>query len=481
MRLVLISALFILQLLSFPNLYAQKLELVLGPDEIAENQFWTLSVTAKNETLRNHDPFPDFEGFRKRGSSTQTQTSIVNGQMSSTQSVIMNYQPVRQGVYIIPPFKMKINGQVISSPGKRVKVSAPVQAQTRDPFQSLFDRDPYQDPFSRREQEFIDIKEDAFLAVSTDRKEVYTGEGFTTKLSFYVAESNKAPLQFFELGEQLTDILKKLRPEACWEENFNIENIEGETVEIGGKTYTEYKIYQAAFFPLNQQSITFPAVGLKMIKFKVAKNPSFFGQNRQEDFKTFYSKPVTVKVKELPPHPLRESVAVGNFRLEENISTNKTETGKSIEYDFTVLGSGNISGIPNPVITKDRKLELFDPNVRQSINRQSGMVAGAKTFSYYLIPQDPGNYKLSDYISLIYFNTSKKRYDTLRSALSFEVTGESKQNVVMSSNDATSFYDRIGQASNELHQVAQQNLIRILVNVFILLALAFSGYIVLKK
>ena len=481
MRLVLISALFILQLLSFPNLYAQKLELVLGPDEIAENQFWTLSVTAKNETLRNHDPFPDFEGFRKRGSSTQTQTSIVNGQMSSTQSVIMNYQPVRQGVYIIPPFKMKINGQVISSPGKRVKVSAPVQAQTRDPFQSLFDRDPYQDPFSRREQEFIDIKEDAFLAVSTDRKEVYTGEGFTTKLSFYVAESNKAPLQFFELGEQLTDILKKLRPEACWEENFNIENIEGETVEIGGKTYTEYKIYQAAFFPLNQQSITFPAVGLKMIKFKVAKNPSFFGQNRQEDFKTFYSKPVTVKVKELPPHPLRESVAVGNFRLEENISTNKTETGKSIEYDFTVLGSGNISGIPNPVITKDRKLELFDPNVRQSINRQSGMVAGTKTFSYYLIPQDPGNYKLSDYISLIYFNTSKKRYDTLRSALSFEVTGESKQNVVMSSNDATSFYDRIGQASNELHQVAQQNLIRILINVFILLALAFSGYIVLKK
>ena len=388
---------------------------------------------------------------------------------------------MKQGVFIIPPFKMKINGQVISSPGKRVKVLAPVQAQARDPFQSLFDRDPYQDPFSRREQEFIDIKEDAFLAVSTDRKEVYTGEGFTTKLSFYVAESNKAPLQFFELGEQLTDILKKLRPEACWEENFNIENIEGETVEIGGKTYTEYKIYQAAFFPLNQQSITFPTVGLKMIKFKVAKNPSFFGQNRQEDFKTFYSKPVTVKVKELPPHPLRESVAVGNFRLEENISTNKTETGKSVEYDFTVLGSGNISGIPNPVITKDRKLELFDPNVRQSINRQSGMVAGTKSFSYYLIPQDPGNYKLSDYISLIYFNTSKKRYDTLRSALSFEVTGESKQNVVMSSNDATSFYDRIGLASNELHQVERNDFFRTLLNIFILLALAFSGYIILKK
>ena len=109
------------------------------------------------------------------------------------------------------------------------------------------------------------------------------------------------------------------------------------------------------------------------------------------------------------------------------------------------------------------------------------MVAGTKSFSYYLIPQDPGNYKLSDYISLIYFNTSKKRYDTLRSALSFEVTGESKQNVVMSSNDATSFYDRIGQASNELRQVERNDFFRTVLNIFILLALAFSGYIILKK
>jgi hypothetical protein len=481
MRLVLISAILTFQFLFSYRSQAQKLEILLGPDEIAENQFWTISVTARNETLRNHDPFPDIDGFRKRGSSTQTQTSIINGQMSSTQSVVTNYQPLRQGVFIIPPFKMKINGQVISSPGKRVKVLPPVQTQARDPFQSLFDRDPYQDPFNRREQEFIDVKEDAFLAVSTDRKEVFTGEGFTTKLSFYVAESNKAPLQFFELGEQLTDILKKLRPEACWEENFNIENIEGETVEIGGKTYTEYKIYQAAFYPLNGQTITIPAVGLKMIKFKVARNPSFFNQNRQEDFKTFYSKPVTVKVKELPPHPLRESVAVGNFRLEENISTQKIETGKSIEYDFTLIGSGNISGIQNPAIRKDQKLELFDPNIRQSINRQNGIVSGAKTFSYYLIPQDPGTYNLSDYISMIVFNTATRQYDTLRPSLKFEVTGESKQNVVMSSNDANSFYDRIGSASNQLTSGSDPEIFKNFLNIFILIALVVSGYIVIKR
>lgn len=94
-----------------------------------------------------------------------------------------------------------------------------------------------------------------------------------------------------------------MKPSNCWEENFNIENIEGESVNIQGKGYTQYRIYQATYYPLNAESVVFPSVGLEMIKFKVAKNPSFFGQNRQEDFKTFYSKSKTVRVKELPPHP----------------------------------------------------------------------------------------------------------------------------------------------------------------------------------
>ena len=62
---------------------------------------------------------------------------------------------------------------------------------------------------------------------------------------------------------------------------------------INGRDYTQYKVYQATFFPLNTEPINFPSVGLEMIKYKVAKNPSFFGQNRKEDFKKFYTKSKT--------------------------------------------------------------------------------------------------------------------------------------------------------------------------------------------
>jgi hypothetical protein len=458
---------------------AQNIKIELGPDEIGENQAWTITVTVQNERLRSYDNFPDINGLKRRGTSTQSQTSIVNGQISSSQSVTMTYVPTRQGNFTIPPFKMTINDQVISSPGKRVKVGPPVQVQQRDPFRNFFDRSD--DFFGRSDTEFVDIKEDAFLALTTSKDEVFVGEGFNSTLSFFVAENNKAPLQFHELGKQLSDILKKIKPSTCWEENFNIENIEGETVSIGNKFYTQYKLYQATFYPLNTQPIEFPSIGLQMIKFKVAKNPSFFGQNRQEDFKTFYTKPKTVKVKELPPHPLRDQVAVGNYRLDESISSTALQTGQSFSYDFKVYGEGNISAIDKPLLFKDGSFDFYEPNVRQSINRQANRVTGTKTFSYFMIPKEPGDYRLADFFQWVFFNPATAKYDTLKPTASITVSGESLKNEAIESTDAGSFYDKINTADNTLRSRADNDWIYLAMNILALVMLAGSAYLVFKK
>ncbi len=195
---------------------AQKIQIQLGPDEIGENQAWTIALTVQNDQLRSYGSFPDIPGLRKRGTSTNSQTNIINGQVSSAQSVIMTYTPTQQGLITVPPFTVKINDQTIQSPGKKIKVGPPVQYQSRDPFRSLFDnRDPYNDPAGRSEPEFVDIKEDALLALSTNKDEVYVGEGFTATLSFLVADNNRAPMQFHDLGRQLSEILKKLKPSNC--------------------------------------------------------------------------------------------------------------------------------------------------------------------------------------------------------------------------------------------------------------------------
>lgn len=467
--------------LAFSAWAQNNIQILLGPDEIGENQAWTIHISVQNDQLKSYDNFPDIEGFRKRGTSSQSQTSIVNGQMSTTQGVIMTYTPIKQGTFVLPAFKMKVNGQVISVNGKRIKVGPPVKAQTRDPFRGLMN-DPFEDFFgNKRETEFVDVKEDAFLAFTTNKDEVYVGEGFTGTLSFCVAESNKAPMQFHDLGPQLTEILKKLRPAACWEENFNIENIEGETVSIGGKNYTQYKIYQATYYPFNNEAVTFPSVGLEMIKFKVAKNPSFFGQNRQEDFKTFYSKPKTIRVKDLPPHPLRDVVAVGDYRLEEKISSTAGETGKSLGYEFQVYGEGNISSIEKPLVQKGTDFDFFEPNVKQNINRENGRVTGSKNFSYYIIPQEPGSFKMKDYVQWVFFNPKRKQYDTLKSQVALVISGESKKNEFISASDGGSFYDRIGLADNKVFSTSASQKMKLGLNIGLLLVLGCSVWLMFRK
>jgi hypothetical protein len=463
------------------HVFAQNVQVTLGPDEIGENQAWTITVTVQNDRLKTYDNFPDITGFRKRGQSTQSTTNIVNGQVTSSQSVVMTYLPEKQGTFTIPSFTMKVNDKSVNVQGKKVKVGpASQQQQQRDPFRNFFDRNT-DDAFGTGETEFVDIKEDAFLALTTSKDEVYVGEGFNATLSFFVSQDNRAPLQFYELGKQLADILKKVKPTNCWEENFNIENIDGQSVRINGKDYTQYKVYQATFFPLNAEPINFPVVGLEMIKYKVAKNPSFFGQNRKEDFKKFYTKPKRIRVKQLPAHPLRNTVAVGDYKLDERIRSTHLETGQSAGYAFNIFGEGNISAIERPTSRADGKFEFYEPNVRQDINRQHNRVTGNKSFNYFMIPKEPGKYKLADYFQWVYFNPKTSKYDTLKSKLTVDVTGESKKNEAILANDVGNFYNKIGALDNHLVTAQQTNWVKWAFNGFILAMLGASVYLVIKK
>ena len=460
--------------------FAQQASIELGPNQIGSNEQFTITVKMQDERLRQYDNFPEIPGFEQAGTSTSSSTNIVNGQISSSQSVTQTYLPLREGTFRLSPFTMSVNDQPVSSPGTTITVGPPKQqnAQNRNPFAD----DPLEDFFGRREpQEFVDVKESAFLSLTTSKDEVYLGEGFTTTLAFYVAEENQAPLQFYDLGKQLTDILKEIKPSNAWEENFNIENINGAPVTINGKNYTQYKIYQATFYPLNLEPIQFPSVPLKMIKYRVAKNPSFFGRRRQEDFKTFTTKPKEVQVKDLPSHPMKDAVAVGNYQLEESVSNWEVSTGSSFNYNFKVVGEGNISAIEKPILKSANAFEVYPPSIEQNINRRNGKVRGSKAFSYYIVPNEPGSYPLSKLVSWVYFNPTTEQYDTLTSDITVEVAGKSRKNEMISARDVGSFYDKLARVDNTLSRRNSAGWEQLIANVLILSMLVLTAVVVFRK
>lgn len=451
----------------------------LGPTEIALNEAFTISVTVENSRLRSLDNFPDIPGFVKSGTSSSSSTNIINGKMTQSQSIIQNYVAEQEGAYTLKDFTMKVNGTTISSPGQRIKVGPPRQRRAYDPFA----KSPWEDFFggSKEEKDFVDIKDELFLALTTDKDEVYKGEGFNTTLSLYVPEDNRASFKWFELGEQLNDILKKIKPANCWEESFNVTSIEGKPVTIQKKRFTQYPIYKATFFPNNTKTIHFPAVGLKMVKFKEARNSPYFGPYRKEAFKTFYSKAKTVKVKDLPEHPAKNRVSVGEYKLEEAISSSEVKTGESLQYTFKITGRGDIHYIQTPMLPESDKFDFYKPQIKTNISRRGGTVSGYHSMDYQIIPNEPGTYNWGDYFNWVYFNPRTEKYETLASKVILEVSGESKKNEYILANDMGSFYDTINDQDNQLISRQRDEYIKIFANIFILLMLVLTAVFIFRK
>lgn len=471
---------FCLILLNVTLSFGQEVSVALGADKIALNQYFTIAIKIENDNIREHSPFPEIHGFVKRGTSSSSNTSFVNGKVSSSHSITQNYQPSSQGSFELRSFRITVNSKTLTVRGKKIEVGQPVQQRRRSAFSH---QDPIDNFFGGQSQptEYVDVKADAFLALSTSKNDVYVGEGFTATLAFYVSKSNRADMRFFDLGKQVTEIVKKLKPERCWEENFNVENISGEPVTINGKEFTKYKMYQTAFFPLNVQDLHFPAVNLELIKYNVAKNPSFFGRNRQEDKESFRSRPKTVRVKNLPQHPLMESVSVGDYRLRENAETTDLQTGRSFNYSFDVVGTGNINAIAEPKLIEDGNFDIYSPNTQQSINRSNGRISGKKSFNYYGIPNESGEYDLSEYFNWIFFNTRTDQYDTLKSKLIVNVSGESRKNEYILSNDMGLFYDRITDEDNELQSLERKQFLRIIANSLALVMFGLTVFVLFRK
>jgi hypothetical protein len=458
---------------------AQEISISLGETTVAMDEFFSISITAKGERVRNYDRFPDIDGFDKINTSSSSSTSIVNGQMSFSSTITQVYRPQKEGTYRLPPFTMTINGKDVNAEGAVITVVAPKGNTRQD--ESIWD--PFEEFFGGRRSrtEYVDVKEDAFFALTTSKDQVYLGEGFNTTLALYVAEANRAQLQWYDLATQLISILEKMKPKNVWEENFAIDAVQGIRVSINGKNYTQYKIYEATFFPLALEDIQFPSVGLKMVKYRMASNPSFFGSNRQEDFVTLTTQPRTVRVKDLPAHPLKNSVPVGVYRLDERLSTANLNTGESLTYTFNVTGEGNLASLRPPIQQEHRNFEVYPPNITQNIRRAGAKVTGNKAFSYFVIPKEPGSFAMKDIFSMIYFDTERARYDTLSPRATITVEGESMRNQSITSRDFGPFYDRIGLADNDLRSLESSSYLSYIIYFMALLMFVSSGYIMFKK
>ena len=186
-------------------------------------------------------------------------------------------------------------------------------------------------------------------------------------------------------------------------------------------------------------------------------------------------------MKPLPPHPLRNEVAVGLYQLRENITELQVETGEGFNYNFGISGVGNINAISEPRRISGGNLNTYDPNVRQQINRGYGRVSGIKEFTYYITINEASEVDLAKHFEWIYFDPARAVYDTLRPSAKIKVVGESKVNQAISSQRLGGIYDRIGSEDNQFLNERYKYYFTTAINLLLLASVVFLAVIIIRK
>jgi hypothetical protein len=462
--------------------------LIIGEKNIALEDPFIVTVIVKfvGDAQTPETIFPDLPNFTKRGFSKSTARSFVSGQPVSTCTITQNYAAKKEGNLKVPNFKVTVNGTDLKSESFVVKVGKTILSEKKV---SSNEETPLPKDNSDKKEDFTDFiegnnpnseltnlntKEDAFLSLSSSKSNPYVGEGFTITFALYVADNNAAELGFeANNGAQIAAIVKKIKPENCWEESFGLVEIQQNPVGIKGKKYMQYKIYQATFYALNNRPIIFPTVDFRLQKFITDKN----GQ-KKSSFITFSTRPFRIVARELPAHPLKNEVSVGQFSWRESLDKYKVSTGKSVSYRLQVSGDGY--NIKLPQTKNDSIFDFFPPKIVGSANPQSDKIITTKSLTFQIIPKRAGNFALDKYFQWIYFNTNTQKYDTLKSKVILGVTGQTIQTADTPMAGRT-VYDGL---ENEDSSKEQNNFTKILkdeANILIFIMLVGMIYIFLPN
>ncbi|MCF0061969.1 BatD family protein [Dyadobacter chenwenxiniae] len=429
----------------------------LGSKNLTLDQPFLISVVLRDAETRPAVIFPEINGLEKRSKSATSAISTVDGKKVVIQTITQEYFATKPGNYLIPEFTITVSSLKLKSDETMVvfSQSAGTEGTVSARLSPTFDAD------------LEDTGDGIFLSVQTDKKAIYIREGFALRISLYIAENAPVQMEFYRFNEQLQSILKKLRPTNCWEENVGIEEIVKRKVNIKGRRYTEYNMYQARLFPITTEDIVFPSIALQML---VIDNSKAVNVERRV-IKSFRSNKVTISVRQLPDHPLRDQVAVGQYNLRESLSAKLVYPGESVRYMFKVEGVGNIAAIPAPTIQTSSTFDIYSPERSQIIKRSYQSVIGEQTFDYFVVPRKDGEFPLGRYFQWVYFNLGKARYDTLRSSKMLTVKGEDYKLANLSLSGSSGLYDNLESLDSSKDSIDYKKILKDTTNGIVILLL----------
>jgi hypothetical protein len=109
-------------------------------------------------------------------------------------------------------------------------------------------------------------------------------------------------------------------------------------------------------------------------------------------------------------------------------------------YVSSVIGDGNSILWESNETESDYFLNFFPVGTQSSVFPFGDKMLGNKTEKILIIPSQPGKFALKSYFNWIFFNTRKSDYDTLRSQVILEVSGQPSDRVLNTKSETMLLY-----------------------------------------
>ena len=329
-----------------------------------------------------------------------------NGRLQRTVSFRWTYRPKRRGSLRFAPASVTVNGRTYRTAAVTVEVRP-----------GRGGGNPASPPPSDDDEDATrsDAGDDLFIEAALSDSVLYRGE--QAVVSYRLFYRDKLRLRRSRLAGSWDT-------PGFWREELDVPSRpDVGTTRRGGRSYKTLLLKRVAAFPARTGTLTLSPLKIETDAQSTGSSGRgllnrLFSSDRTREL-TVTSDSVQVRVRPLPGGaPSSFDGAVGTFRTDLSAPQGRTKVGEAVDIELEVSGYGNLATLEAPALRGPSSgggdaLETYAPDTRLSIDRSGERVRGTKTFTYTVVPQKRGTYRLPP-LTFSYFAPDAGRYRTLR-------------------------------------------------------------------
>ncbi len=366
---------------------------------VVGNQFRLTYTVNSNDDVKNFRAasISDFRYLAGPSQSTSRQVSVVNGQMTSSNTIKYTYvlMAEKEGSFEIPAATVEVDGKSFKSNAVSIKVLAAGQSASNNEEADAGATGSISG-------------DDIFLRTFVSKTKVHQQEYLIATVKLYTRldvrgfENAKLPAYKGFLAYEI-DLPQNLQ--------YGIE-------AINGRNYRTATLKQTILFPQRSGTIEIEPAELDCI---IRLRTNRRSQNIFDDFFDTYqdvrrmvkSEKKTVKVEAFPAGaPAGFSALSGEFSMRASLDKTEVTANDPVTLSITISGNGNLKLINTPEINFPGDFETYDPKISNNVKNTQDGVVGSKTFEFLVIPRFAGEFTIPSY-SFSYFDLKTNAYKTL--------------------------------------------------------------------